>query len=108
LNQQVPEYVPAYTPAKGHILKDSKVTTNLVQKQSVSELRGDVVPSIEEVKVLLSLEDECFFTDKLDSNLLNNKYQKVLTGHAKRRYNRKIAKQQMLADSVANEQMLAD
>jgi hypothetical protein len=103
LNQQVPEYVPAYTPAKGLLLKDSVITTNLVQNQSVSELRGGVEPSIEEVKVLLSLEDECFFTNKLDTSLINNNTdQKVLTGYAKRRYNRKIAKQKMLADAEAD------
>jgi hypothetical protein len=103
LNQQVPEYVPAYIPAKGLLLKDSVVTTNLVQNQSVSELRGGVEPSIEEVKVLLSLEDECFFTNKLDTSLINNSIdQKVLTGYAKRRNNKKIAKQKMLADSNAD------
>jgi Reverse transcriptase (RNA-dependent DNA polymerase) len=94
LNQQAPEYVPAYTPAKGQLLKDSRVKTNLVQNQSVSELRGDVEPSTEEVEVLLSLEDVCFFTDTQDINLISKiKDQKVLTGHAKRRQNKKIAKQ---------------
>jgi Reverse transcriptase (RNA-dependent DNA polymerase) len=103
LNQQLPEYVPAYTPARGLSLKDGKLSTNLVQNQSDSELRGDVAHSIEEVNGLLSLEEVCFFTDTLDTTVVLNKLtDRKLSSHAKARLNKKIAKQQLLDDAEAN------
>jgi hypothetical protein len=105
LNQQAPEYVPAYIPAHGLLLKDG-VPTCLVPNQTGSELRGEV-QSQETIglasRVVASQEEMCFFSDE---NILA-KQESVstvskVTKNKKRRDKMKLRKQELIEIDEAN------
>jgi hypothetical protein len=99
LNQLAPEYVPAYIPAHGLLMKGG-VPTCLVPNQTGSELRGEV-PSQETIglasRVEASQEEMCFFSDE---NIIT-KQESVstvtkVTKNKKKRDKLKLRKQELI------------